>query len=394
MKAKNTIYRRAEVLMICVLLIAPVFSFAAPNVTNVSGTLTDGSIFTVTGSGFGANGPTIKLYDEFESGANGSIISVATGSATINEWTRGDVDKIGLTTYTNEWAHSGTKSMKNNWDSLDIEPRNQMMLDFSDASEIFYSFWSMVPTGKLLPGDPAGGGPVINWKFTWLWGGTFNNPHADEYFSPCIPGQQFGTPHTLWFSYNTSQGRNGNYGKPDAGLLTTDHMTKGEWSRVDQYIKGELAPNGILEAVETDATHGRIVRINKTNVFTLETGYFWNHLTIPGFAKGQTTNGVTLYDDVYVATGRGARARVEIGNAATYAGSSNIQIAMVTSWSDTLIQANLRQGSFLRDSSAFVYVIDADGNVNADGYPVTIGDQTIHDTTPPVKPKRLRIKTK
>jgi len=44
----------------------------------------------------------------------------------------------------------------------------------------------------------------------------------------------------------------------------------------------------------------------------------------------------------------------------------------VTLWSDTEITATLRQGSFANGEQAYLYVFDANGNVNSDGYPIII----------------------
>ena|GEM_PF-6087878 len=78
------------------------------------------------------------------------------------------------------------------------------------------------------------------------------------------------------------------------------------------------------------------------------------------------------FDDVYLATGPYAQARVEICNHSTYTTSTNCSIATVTLWSDTEITATLRQGSFANGEQAYLYVFDANGNVNSDGYPIII----------------------
>ena len=82
---------------------------------------------------------------------------------------------------------------------------------------------------------------------------------------------------------------------------------------------------------------------------------------------------MAYYDDVYVATGDGARARVEMGNASTYSASTNLALITPTAWGDTSITATVRQGQFDAEDSAYLYVVHADGTVNATGYPVTIG---------------------
>jgi hypothetical protein len=356
-------------------------SEAAPSISSVSGNISDGQDITVSGSSFGNNGPDIVIFDDFEKGTNGSGISTATGLAQIGNWTKGNTS--GLTTYSNEWAHSGTQCMKNNWDTPLAEPGNQVGLQWGLATEVFYSFWTTVPSGKNVPGDQTSGGSPLapNWKLTWMWGGQFGSAHADEYISNTVLSENL--QYGYWFTYNNPQGRVGSY-------EIKNHMTKGEWSRYDLYQKGGIT-DGILQGVETDAAHGRVVIVNKKNVYTLEDGYGWDTMTMPGYGRGKTANGVTVYDDVYLAIGPGARARVEIGNAPIYDNCNNLAIITPTSWSDTFITATVRQGSFTNSQTAYLYAVDANGNVNANGYQVTIGGGTPTDTTPPAAPTGLSV---
>jgi hypothetical protein len=92
------------------------------------------------------------------------------------------------------------------------------------------------------------------------------------------------------------------------------------------------------------------------------------------------------FDDVYVAIGTGAQARVEIGDAATYATSKNLSMATVTSWGDTSITATVRQGSFSNLNNAYLYVIDANGSVNQNGYLLSGAD-----TLAPAAPTNLTV---
>jgi len=61
-------------------------STPAPLITGVSGTITNGSEITITGSDFGANGPTVHIFDDFESGTVGNNIRLGSGSATGGRW--------------------------------------------------------------------------------------------------------------------------------------------------------------------------------------------------------------------------------------------------------------------------------------------------------------------
>jgi hypothetical protein len=116
----------------------------------------------------------------------------------------------------------------------------------------------------------------------------------------------------------------------------------------------------------------RSVQLNQTNLSTAHSNDPWNILTLPGF--GREDPGAHIYiDDVYFARGAAARARVEIGNASTYSASTNLSLLTPSLWTANSIQATVRKGSFADGTRAYLYVIDAQGNVNAQGYPVRLG---------------------
>jgi len=70
------------------------------------------------------------------------------------------------------------------------------------------------------------------------------------------------------------------------------------------------------------------------------------------------------YDDIYVAAGPNAAARVEIGDAPTYKASRTLAISTPQTWSDDKIVFTLRAGPFTDFSHAYLYVVDANNNVS------------------------------
>lgn len=125
----------------------------------------------------------------------------------------------------------------------------------------------------------------------------------------------------------------------------------------------------------------------------------WDRLTLPGWLlpngdvrrplSGDPAMEVPVYDDFYMAIGPGSQARVEIGDKPAYASCTRITLATPESWSDTAITARFRSGS-LPSGSAYLYVIDANDSVNANGYLITIGGAT--EVIPPSSPKRFRMR--
>ena len=75
-------------------------------------------------------------------------------------------------------------------------------------------------------------------------------------------------------------------------------------------------------------------------------------------------------DDVYIDK---TRARVEVGNASTWSNCSHREIQIPSAWSVNSITFSFNQGSFNDGNTVYVYVVDANGNVNSNGYPIVIG---------------------
>jgi hypothetical protein len=97
----------------------------------------------------------------------------------------------------------------------------------------------------------------------------------------------------------------------------------------------------------------------------------WTRFNIPGWFVGGT-NVRAIYDDIYVATGQNARARVVIGNAQNYASCTKTALLIPNSWTNSSISAEFYPGEFQFGENAYLFVIDADGNVS-DGFSITIG---------------------
>jgi len=77
-------------------------------------------------------------------------------------------------------------------------------------------------------------------------------------------------------------------------------------------------------------------------------------------------------------------ARVMLGDAPTFASSTIHAVQIPTAWADGSVTVTVNQDSFT-GGTAYLYVIDANGNMNTTGYPVTIGgttNQTATTTTP------------
>lgn len=369
--------------------IIPRFLWAAPSISSVSGTVSDGQLITISGSGFGTHGPTIQVFDDFQNGTNGNTI--ATSLAQVGSWSlvKGNgADRI----YSTDYRHSGMQSMKINGNRSGSVAGVEKDFSIGPPDEVFFSWWQYLPVGKSVPGTngPESGGP--NWKLFWLYGEDETEYFASDYvivfLSNSLPGgaNQFTPADGLG-----SRWPNGDPNYPYGHITYNELFRPGVWTRYWLWFKAGQSSNGKIGVWQTNSYGFQTIGVSPDNVTTQQTGYPYLKLTLPGYYR-KDSNSIFYLDDIYVATsfGAGAQARVEIGNNATYSSCTNLAITTPTSWSDTSITATVRQGSFTNGSSAFLFVFDSNGAVNTTGYPITIGGGG-GDTTPPAPPKGLRI---
>lgn len=359
---------------------------AAPAVSGIEGILSDGSALTITGTGFGATGPTILLFDNFEGGINGSNINTGVGSATIGQWSSlsGTPPK-----YDNGFKVSGGMAFRGDATINSGDNSGSLTTAYVsgfNVSDIFISYWFYLPTTSSWP---VLNGTLGNMKLSWVYGA---NTVTDDRVILAMQPSGEATATNLYLAGNDNF-------QPCTWPCTNEIymappliLQKGKWYRFWAYLHG-TGDTAAHEEVWVASPSGEagitaVAKINRTaQIWNSDFANFKN-FRLDGFERWCNTcaESALRFDDVYISTGSGARARVEIGDATTYATSKNLSIATVTLWSDTSITATIRQGSFPDFNNTYLYVIDADGNVNADGYLLTTAD-----TTPPSAPTGLVV---
>lgn len=322
-------------------------------ISGVTGTISDGQSITITGTDFGATGPTVVLFDDFENGTNGSEIPTGSNSAVVGQWA--DITSLGHPTghYSSTEAHSGSISYGLIFDNEDTY--EQLGLSLSDISDFLICYWVNIGT---VPAVPDG----ANFKMAWLLDNTLGNVASSDH---TIPTTITSLPVTgLFVGSDDSQMWDYDHGEWECPSWATD-----TWRRFCCYIHGH-ASSGTIKLWETTGS-GTAIVINKSSVATKRASSVWKMLTLPGYGRADS-NGSAWYDDIYVASGTGAAARVEIGNNATYANCTNLAVCTPTAWGDTEITATVRAGSFTT-GTAYLFVVDASGNASA-GKEITLGN--------------------
>jgi len=330
---------------------------AAPSVSSVSGSITQGSTITISGSNFGS-GPSGVVFDDFELGTDGNDIMTGSGSARVGQWDA----TTGLVYYSNDHAMSGSLAfeadMKDGW--LNYVQR----LFPSGTSEVFACWWVYIPTVMPGQGNPDG----LNWKHIWIMG---NDSAIDD---------------DVLLVFCCSDDSASLYASGNCGTETTytgwnrnDEYASGDWIRQQFYVKGGytdghydwdlLHENGTKKSVSAD---GRTWGHQNGDENGLPRQY--ERINFNGYGR-QTQNCYPIHDDCYSAYGPNCRARVEIGNASTYSSCTDLAISGPTSWSSSSITAKCNIGGLNSSDDWYLFVVDAANNASA-GYQVASGGPT------------------
>lgn len=348
-------------------------SLSQPTISNVTGNFSDGYQISISGSGFGSKGPSIQIFDNFENGTDGTPINL---QATTGTWTGNGYAGRGLPIADRQDALSGSLSARmtngDSWSSW-----RQVHKKFSATTEVFVSYWVRVPDGTDWPyaTTPKTFPDRSSWKYTWLTQG--DNTGENDL---CLPSYNGLNSHSM--------------GGNDYSLRTYLGVSWVNWS-------GWMRYSGWIKANPTDPTANGTIFYQVLNgssqtsntqtdkpVFdtdvTTKANKNWTAMRFPGnFELSAGGNYQILYDDIYLATGPNAAARIEIGNAPTYSACTELNLATVNQWSDSSINATFRNGSFSAGSQAYLYVIDANGNAST-GFPITLGTTGSGTVPPPV----------
>lgn len=359
---------------------------ATPAPTSASGTLTAGQTITVSGSSFGATGPNIVMMEDFEHDTAGQKVSLT--GAPVGAWSAYNSSNNFLASPN---AHTGSVGFH----AYDYAAQGANILDLAlggQYQEAFISFWVTIPSGKSFPGalgpsgsssPPAAGQfPTDSaWKFAWLLQQSGANNYTTQFDIRILDyggGGQFqpGESNSGYAMFIQP----GNYYENSNNIGTAWWSWTG-WNRVSTWMRGNsTVPSGAiggftqtLNAQNGMSTwsFGNPVTYPTSAMFQMGVPQYFSMLTVPGWIRENSgPNADPTYDDIYIAVGPGAAARVEITDSATYTGSKHATILRTTNWSNTSVTATVPKAGLDFTGTAYLYVTDYLGNTNANGIQV------------------------
>lgn len=335
-----------------------------PGITNVTGIISDGETLTISGAAFGSGCANI-MFENYENGAVGSQV--------LSSNTNYDTNNAFVIALRDADSRSGSKSASTyQQHSTVLDYRSAVIeKDFGgDYLEVYTSYAVKVPSGSTFPGNDGGSSGTnadyssdSSWKQNWFLGpGSTTN---DLITATHVGGG-------IWHTGGNDLGTLRNHGTDPTW------WSWGNWNRLSMWVKAGATPNvdaGNLY-FQVANTAGVIYEFNDTPViFANGTApYRFTKVNAHGWQRERSTLGgvKTLYDDVYIAWGDNAAARVELGNNAVYENCTDLAICDYSSWESGSITVTCREGGLNLAQNTWLFVTLADNTTRYSYQVVTV----------------------
>ena len=349
-------------------------AFSAPSITSIVGKINDGHQIKISGKYFGSEGPNIILFDDFSRGVAGEVLST---NATVGMW-----DSLSSRCWEDSFLSNGKGARV-------IGPNGTIrgyILFGGEYAEFFVSSRAYVPSGYRFPNatglETFNSEEFVNMKFHWVYYGNYGHGGGwgHDLWTPDIHGTS-GT----WRLISTNESK--------SKVLQTSGSPGWEWGvpvrwttwirgnarndeGTDGFFQGLTSSQHISHIWNTDNMDGKYWFSDEYESEGMP--YAFDRMSIPGYFRHPSYPPDNfVIDDVYVAVGPTARARVEIGNNATYASCTKLAICTINSWSTNQINAVVREGGFSANDSVYLFAIDSDGDISSGYGPLTFeGEST------------------
>jgi hypothetical protein len=313
------------------------YAFGAPDISEVSGSISTGDSTVISGSDFGTKSPAAPmLFDNFNSGSSGSYIIDSPN------WTA--YSGSGAT-YSSTSPYGGTGYCAHNSVIGTSGEFRTNYYTFSGKDELYYTYQNR------YTGTGAAARVYKNGRMN-----TGSNRYSGDGMLAISDNYIFYRP-----------GSTSVY--PDGRHFTVANLGSSSWQRYEMYGKFSSpagSTNGTIwvQVANEKKTYSPIVY--------RQSGYSFQYTSILlGLMMANTLSSDYHYmyvDDVYVDS---TQARVELCSGSTWSNKGHCAIQIPSAWSSTSITITGNEGAL--DDNAYLYVIDSTGSVSP-AYPVLLGE--------------------
>jgi hypothetical protein len=380
-------------------------------ITNTLGSLTDGSTVTIAGSGFGTTHAGILdakgiqfLKSNIEAGTNGVDVSLPTGWATDTTSASFEAPHYSTTQVrggsvtksmqaripagtpgqygSGFWYDYGAGGIQQVYASWYVYPNLVSMNDSEDQGQ-----WKIL---RLTPGDlgvhtdtrhnvyfamqsintyPTA--PTLATGTEYLYNYCGDADPSTPSYGCQTDGSTAAPPYACYNNVNPGWNPTGNINDAGFGWDTRPWIgTNNKWFRFELFAKFGTADtlDGQVTLMISDQSDVPRYYVNWDATMTHGTNAeVWRYINWQNYWGNGSNEAYFYFTDVYVQFG--TQARVEICNSSTWAARKHCEIQYPTAWADGEITVTLNKGSFTEEQS-YLYVIDSNGNVNANGYEI------------------------
>jgi len=357
-------------LVIFIAIFLATTSWAAPTINSVKGSMSESQTITINGSNFSSKpvaAPISFLKDNIEKGISGSVFNDS-------GWNNPGAGKRAI--YTDGSAYSGKKSILFDFQG-DWQDRSFFIeKDLNNQKEVYVTAWI-----KLVKSGPCTKFQWKNWRVKQNAGYNIANDSNGT-----------GVIGDLWYPWGSTarsvqvfiDGKSSNQG----WMLDSSAFAFDKWQRIEAYYKHSdpNRANGQIswERIGYGDSLAGGAPTNRSAVITRSSSADYYRYLILGHYFGNFSgcddNSARLqvfYDDIYVDN---TPARVEIGNSNKWSNCTVRDIQAPSQWSNSSVSVTVSTPSFASNQKAYIYIVDINGNVNSEGYPITIGNSS---TVPP-----------
>ena len=345
--------------LLYLLFLVPCSSWAVPVVTNITGTLSNGSEVIVSGSGFGTKThQKTMVWADFEEGTNTTPYSNYSTSTT---WTA--TNNIAYTP-TGCFTGGGCLTSSPGWASGTHSDSPNFGVELAKAKTGYGRsiYWQCARKESYTIVYSS-----ENWKWARIWARNIllSGPgrYPDHYFATDVGNHSFPVNFHSYVELLTNPGGYYNYNQYWGGAKQSlPHAT---WQLEDWEWHFNSALG--LKDGSTKLTIDNVVQYSTGAWQSDEAAYpgqsdayYALHDEGSNFGPGHTVNGSVWLDNVYMDD---YRSRIMIGNASTLAACTRLQVLPYRAWADGSVTALVVLDDI--SGNAWMYAYDDNGNASS-----------------------------
>ena len=367
-------------------------TLAAPSISNVSGTIGDGQSVSIGGSGFGTKSQAAPFRSSYDN--PNSVMNFQESGIFGGGWGVSGPSVIKLQNdfkrLTNRYYVRMEYSANGNWGTEGYGAGVQTNLPMTKVD--YWAWWDYLEpdfdASHMLTGSAnfkyiyAAPGRSFHDALQVSGGGTEIDGSGNILGDTTAEQKAYlDCPHFSCYFYSILMWR-ARYSLP-----------KGEWYFVEVMYKLN-SQYGVYDGwIELKVNNQRIYRADKVDFYDseLENGLDFEYLRLGG-NYGFDSSGEVMYryyGDIYI---DGTLARIYIGDSQDYSACKHLELQVPKTWTNNSISFTFNQGSFNSGDTAYLFVVDKDGNASG-GKQITIGGGSSGgDIIAPSVPSGLTVK--